>query len=106
MNVTMILIGFSLAVLMGAGLSSLLAQLKPQWSRRRRGFTAAVFLPGVTILTTLLGLLWIWTLDDPGGGNMRDLAAAALATMGLAFAAVAFVGGLIGAAAAQRRQAR
>jgi hypothetical protein len=106
MDWTMILIGFSLAVLMGAGLSSLLAQMKPEWSPRRRGFVAALVLPGVTIITTLLGLLWIWSLEDPGGGNMHDLAAAALATLGLGFAVVAFVGGLVGAGVAQRRRVR
>ena len=106
MNMTMILIGFSLAVLMGAGLSSLLAQMKPDWTRRRRGFTAASVLPAVTVVATLLGLLWIRSLDDPGGGNMRDLASSALATIGLGFTVLAFIGGLIGVAVAQHRRTR
>jgi hypothetical protein len=102
----MILIGFSLAVLMGAGLSSLLAQLKADWSRRRRVFTAASVLPGVTVVATLIGMLWIWSLEEPAGGNMHDLAAAALAALGFGFASLAFIGGLIGAALAQHRRAR
>jgi hypothetical protein len=106
MNWTMILIGFSLAVLMGAGLASLFAQLKPSWSTRRRGLVAASVLPGVTLVTTFLGLLWIWNLDNPGGGNVRDLAAAAIATVGLGFALLAFFGGLVGALLAQRRRLR
>ena len=106
MDWTILLIGFSLAVLMGAGLSALLAQTKPEWSRKRRGFVAALVLPSVTVLVTLLGLVWIWSLEDPGGGNMRDLAASALATLGLGFTVLAFIGGLIGAGVAQRRQSR
>ena len=104
MNWTIILIGFSLAVLMGAGLASLLVQLKPDWSARRRGLTSASVLPVITLVATLLGLLWIWSLDDPGGGDMRDLAAAAVATVGLGFALIGFIGGLLGALLSQRRR--
>lgn len=106
MNWTLILIGFSLAVLMGAGLAALLAQLRPEWSQRKRGLLAAAFLPGVTLVATLLGLLWIWSLDDPGGGDMRDLAASMIATVGLGFTLLAFFGGLLGALLAQHRRTR
>jgi ABC-type sugar transport system permease subunit len=106
MNWTMILIGFSLAVLMGAGLAALLAQMRPEWSLRRRGLVAASFLPAVTLVATFLGLVWIWTLEDPGGGNMRDLAAGLIATVGLGAALLAFFGGLIGALLAQHRRLR
>lgn len=102
----MILIGFSLAVLMGAGLSSLLAQIRPAWSLRRSGLVAASLLPAVTVVATLLGLLWISSLEDPGGGNMRDLALRAVAVIGVGFAMLAFIGGLLGAAVSQRRRAR
>ena len=104
MNWTMILIGFSLAVLMGAGLTSLLRQLKPEWAPRARALAAASFLPAVTVLATLLGLLWIRTLDDPGGGDARDLASAAVATVGLGFTLLGFLGGLLGALLAQHRR--
>jgi hypothetical protein len=106
MNWTMVLIGFSLAVLMGAGVAALLAQVRPGWSARRRGLVAASFLPGVTLGATLLGLAWIWTLEDPGGGNMRDLAASLIATAGLGFTFLAFFGGLIGALLAQHKRLR
>ena len=106
MNWTIVLIGFSLAVLMGAGVVALLAQMRPEWSPRRRGLIAASVLPCVTIVASLLGLAWIWSLPDAGGGDMRDLAASAVATVGLGFALLAFVSGLIGAALAQHRRAR
>lgn len=99
----MILIGFSLAVLMGAGLSSLLVQLRPAWSARRRGIAAASFLPAVTLLATLVGLLWVWNLQEPSGSNVRDLALKAVATVGVGFASLAFIAGLVGAVLAQRR---
>ena len=106
MNWTLVLVGFSLAVLMGAGVAALLAQLRPAWSMRKRGLVAASMLPGVTLFATLLGLLWIWSLDDPGGGNMRDLAAGAIATVGLGFTLLGFFGGLLGALLAQHRRLR
>lgn len=106
MNWTMVLIGFSLAVLMGAGVAALLAQMRPQWSARRRGLVAASFLPGVTLVATLLGLVWIRSLEDPGGGNVRDLAASLIATVGLGFTLLAFFGGLIGALLAQHKRLR
>jgi len=104
MNWTMALIGLSLAVLMGAGLAALLAQLRPEWSARRRGLVAASVLPAVTLAATFLGLAWIWTLDDPGGGDMRDLAAGLIATVGLGFTLLAFLGGMIGALLSQHRR--
>ena len=106
MNWTMVLIGFSLAVLMGAGVAALLAQMRPQWNPRRRGLVAASVLPTVTLLATLLGLAWIWSLEDPGGGNMRDLAASLIATVGLGATLLAFLGGLLGASLAQHRRLR
>lgn len=106
MNWTMILIGFSLAVLMGAGLSSLLVQLRPAWSSRRRSLAAASLLPLVTVLATTLGLLWTSSLEEPSGSNIRDLASKAVATVGVGFAVLGFIGGLLGAALAQRRRAR
>lgn len=106
MNWTMVLIGFSLAVLMGAGIAALLAQLRPDWTARRRGLVAAAFLPGVTLVATLLGLVWIWSQEDPGGGDMRDLAASLIATVGLGFTLLAFFGGLIGALLAQHKRLR
>ena len=105
MNWTIVLIGFSLAVLMGAGVAAL-AQMRPEWSSRRRGLVAASALPAVTLVATLLGLIWIWSLDDPGGGNMRDLAASLIATVGLGATILAFFGGLVGALLAQHRRLR
>lgn len=106
MNWTLIMVGFSLAVLMGAGLAALLAQLRPDWSARRRGLLAASVLPAVTLIATLLALLWISSLDEAGGGNMRNLAAAAIATVGLGFTLLGFFGGLLGALLSQHRRVR
>lgn len=106
MNWTMVLIGFSLAVLMGGGAAALLAQNRPGWTHRRRVLVAASLLPAVTLLATAIALLWISNLPEPGGGNMRDLAARAVAVVGLGFSVLAFLGGLIGASLAQRRRGR
>ena len=106
MNWTLVLIGFSLAVLMGAGWTKVLAQLRPQWSARRRMLTAASFLPVITLIITAVGVVWAASLDHPGGGDMRDLAARAIAVLGFAFTCMALVGGLIGAGLAQRKRPR
>jgi hypothetical protein len=104
MNLTFVLIGFALAVFMGAGIVSLMATLRPQWSDRRRQLTAASVLPGITVVATLLGILFISTADHGQSERMEDLAIAALATLGGGAVLVAFAGGLIGAMLAGRRR--
>ena len=103
MNLTFVLIGFALAVFMGAGIVSLVAMLRPQWSARRRQLTAALVLPAITAVATLLGMLFISTADHGQGEKMEDLAIAALATFGAGAVLIAFVGGMIGATLAGRR---
>ena len=104
MNWTFLLIGFALAVFMGAGLVSLFATLRPQWSFQRRILTAASILPGITLVATLLGILFISTSEHGQGEKMEDLAIAALGTIGGGFTLLALAGGLIGAALAGRRR--
>ena len=103
MNLTFVLIGFALAVFMGAGIVSLVAMLRPQWSARRRQLTAASVLPAITAVATLLGVLFISTADHGQGEKMEDLAIAALATFGAGAVLISFVGGMIGATLAGRR---
>ena len=104
MNWTLILICFALSVLMGAGLTALLATLKPEWSNRRRGLTAAAVLPSITAVATALGLLLIATGEHGQSKQMEDLAIAALATLGGGFVLLAFFGGMVGALLAGRRR--
>ncbi|HEX6740949.1 MAG TPA: hypothetical protein VF079_04030 [Sphingomicrobium sp.] len=104
MNWTLLLIGFALAVLMGAGLASLLATVKPAWSPRRRRLTAAAILPAVTAAATLLGLLFIAAGEHGQSERMERLAMLALATIGGGFTLLALAGGLIGAFLAGRRR--
>jgi hypothetical protein len=106
MQLTFILIAFALAVLMGASFAALLAQLRPAWSKRRRMVVAASGLPVVTVVATLLGILFIATQADGAEEGMRDLAVAAVGTLGGFFAFIAFGGGLVGAVLAQHRRAR
>ena len=103
MNWTLVLVGFSLAVLMGAALVSLFVTIRPEWSARRRRVTAASILPAITLLATLLGVLFIATARHGESERMEDLAIAALATFGGGFTLLALIGGLIGATLASRR---
>ncbi|HVU29779.1 MAG TPA: hypothetical protein VHE36_05200 [Sphingomicrobium sp.] len=104
MNWTLILLGFGLAVLMGAGITSLLATIRPEWSAWRRKLTAASILPLVTAVATLLGIIFISTSEHGEGERMEELAIAAVATIGLGFILLALVGGFIGALIAGRRR--
>ena len=104
MTLTFVLFGFALAVLMGAGLKSLLVTVKPEWSDRRRLLTAASVLPAITAVATLVGLLFVSTAEHGQSERMEELAIAALATIGGGFTFLALAGGLIGAALAGRRR--
>jgi hypothetical protein len=104
MNWSFWLIGFALAVFMGSALVSLFATIKPEWSARRRRLTAASVLPGITAVATFLGVLLVWGSDH--GDQMKDLAIAALATLGGGFTLLAWIGSLVGATLTSRRQAR
>lgn len=104
MNWTFLLIGFALAVFMGAALVSLFATLRPEWSAQRRQLTAAAILPAITAAATVLGILFITTAEHGAGETMEDLAIRALAAIGGGFTLLALVGGLIGARLAGRRR--
>ena len=103
MNWTFVLIGFALAVFMGSALVSLLATIRPEWSPRRKRLIAALVLPAVTVVATLLGIIVIATAKHGESQEMENLAIAALATYGAAFALLAWVGGLLGATLNSRR---
>jgi hypothetical protein len=105
-NWTLPLIGFSLAVLMGAAVVSLLVTIRPEWSARRRRLTAASILPVITLVATLLGILFVATAKHGESQRMEDLAIAALATIGGGLTLLALVGGLIGATLAGWRHGK
>jgi mannitol-specific phosphotransferase system IIBC component len=104
MNWSFALIGFALAVFMGAALVSFLTTIRPQWSALRRLLTAASVLPSVTILATLAAILFVSTAEHGQAQTMEDLAITALATIGGGFTLLALAGGLVGAGLAGRRR--
>ena len=97
MNWTFVLIAFALAVFMGSALVSLLATIRPEWSPRRRRLTAASTLPAITLVATLLMILFVATANHGESEHMEDLAIAALVTIGGGFTLLAWIGGLVGA---------
>ena len=104
MNWALVGWGFAMAVLMGAGLASLLPTIRPHWSPRRRQLIAASVLPAITAVATLLAILFISTAEHGVSENMEDLAIAAVATVGGGFVFIALAGGVIGAMLAGRRR--
>jgi L-lactate permease len=103
MNWTLVLIGFALAVFMGSALVSLLATIRPEWSARRRRLTAASVLPAITLVATLLMMLFVATADHGESEHMEELAIAALVRIGGGFTLLAWIGGLVGATLTGRR---
>lgn len=104
MNWTFVLIGFAMAVFIGSALVSLLATIRPEWSPRRRRLTAASILPAITLVATLLGMLFIKTTKHGESEQIEDLAIVALMTIGGGFTLLAWIGGLIGATLTGRRR--
>jgi hypothetical protein len=104
MDWTFLLIGFALAVFMASALVSLLATIRPEWTRRRRRLTAASLLPGVTMVATLLGMLFVVTSPHGADRHTEGLALKGLAMIGGGFTLIAWIGGLVGATLASRRR--
>lgn len=97
MNWAVLLIAFGMAVLLASWLDSQLARLRPLWSLARRLLAAALALPMLIVLLTLLGLAWL-LISGPGTGeNMGDLAIIATVSVGTLFTLLTAIGGLIGA---------
>lgn len=106
MNIPYLVIAFCLAVLVGAIAMTTLARVAPQWTPRRRVFVAAMVLPAVTLLATLAGIVAAMNNDRVDDDGVRDMAIAAIATMGAMSALIAFIGGMIGAALRQKGMRR
>jgi RsiW-degrading membrane proteinase PrsW (M82 family) len=104
MDWSTILIGFALAVLMGAAAVALLTQNRPDWSKRKRVTVAASVLPAFTLVATVAVIWFIKASEHGAGQTMEDLAIRAVLTLGLGFVVLAFVGGLIGAGLSARRR--
>ena len=108
MNWSFILIGFCLAVVVGASAVSILARIRPQWSGRRRLFTASVILPAVTILATAATIVAIVATGAGAdqGETMQDLVVATIVRFGALFTLLALAGSLVGAWLRQLRMRR
>lgn len=102
----MIMVGFALAVLMGAGLRALFTTLKPDWPMRKRVLMAAMVLPAITLVALGLVLLLLLATRPAGGSDMHDLALRAVASVGALLTLTAFVGSLAGAWLSQLRGIR
>jgi hypothetical protein len=104
MEWTLVLVGFSLAVLMGSALLSLFATIRPEWSARRRRLTAAAVLPAITLIATLLGAAFVVSANHGQSAQLVALAIRGLVMIGGGFILLAWIGGLIGATLASRRR--
>ena len=103
-NWSAFIIAFGIAVIVAAFLDPRIADARPDWSVRRRRLAAASLLPALILLATILGLLWVLFTGPGDGENMQDLALAATGTIGLLFAVLTMVAGLLGASVAGKRR--
>jgi hypothetical protein len=103
-NLTVPVIAFALSLLFAAWLAGRL-QRRGLGSKRSRVLRASLPVPLVILLASGAGIVWELTRTRTGE-NMTDLAVIVYVTIGALFAAVTFVGGLIGALRVERRQGR
>ena len=96
-NGPVFIFAFCVAVLAGAIAATTVARVRPQWSERRRMMVSALLLPAFTLFATLAGLATILVTGPGDGENMQDLALVATAMVGVLFAFLFFIGGMIGA---------
>ncbi|MEO7564925.1 MAG: hypothetical protein ABIR63_00730 [Sphingomicrobium sp.] len=99
MSWTYLAASFFLAATMGMAIASLAATMWPEWSRGKRLLVSAAVLPGITLVAAVVLALYIRHSADPG---MNDIASAAIIQLGALFTAIAFAGGLAGAAISRR----
>ena len=97
MNWLVLIAAFAIALAVGAFLRRLLERSRPGWSARWRLWGAALALPGFILLATFAGIVFVLLAGPGSGENMQDLAIATTAFVGLVFAIVALVAGLVGA---------
>ncbi len=100
-NLSVPIVAFALALLVGAWLDSRLHG-RAGTGKRRRVLQASLPLPLLVLLLSAAGMLWE-VLRTRTGENMADLAIAVYAAIGALFGAVTFAGGVVGAFIAERK---
>lgn len=86
--------GFFLAATMGAALASLFTTMKPEWSRKRRLFTAASVLPAITLAAGLGFALLSFLAAD---ASIRGPVFIVISAWTAGFALLGLAGGFLGA---------
>ena len=95
-----LIVAFAISVAVGGFVARLLERSRPEWSPRRRKWTAAAALPAFIALATIVGIgLTMVTIPAPGVGY-RALYSGIYAMVGTVFFVIALLGGLVGASAA------
>ena len=104
MNWLVLIVTFAIAVMIGSFLAARLERSRPDWSPRRRKWTAAAALPVFIVLATMAGIALTMVITPAPGEGSRALYSGIYAMVGAVFFVITLVGGLIGAAAAVRKE--
>lgn len=104
MNWLVLIISFAIAVLIGSFLASRLERSRPDWSPRRRKWTAAAALPAFIVLATIAGIGLTFFITPAPGEGYRSLYSGIYAIVGTVFFVITLIGGLVGAGAAVRKE--
>lgn len=83
--------------IIAAAIDGMLVRRRDRWSQPRRVVTAALVAPVLILLASGAGIMLAASQAAQPGGDMADLAAAALLTIGLAGAVTSFAAGVAGA---------
>jgi hypothetical protein len=103
MNWLVLIISFAIAVLIGSFLASRLERSRPEWSPRRRKWTAAAALPAFIVFATIAGIAVTMVITPAPGEGYTSLYSGIYAMVGAVFFIITLLGGLVGAAAAVRK---
>ena len=101
MNWLVPILTFVIAIWLSVFLARLLERNRTGWTDRRRAWVAASVLPAFILFLTFVGMAWILIGPGPRKG-LLDLWLVVTAALGAVCAAVALVGGLVGASFARR----
>ena len=105
MNWTVVIFVFCAAAAMGAFLLSRLERSRPDWSARRRLWTAALILPLFIVFATFSSIGCTMVTLPVGGEGNRDLVIGVYGIIGGILSIIALIGSLVGAKVSARKLA-
>ena len=97
-----VLIAFAAGAIVAATAHRYFRSARPGWTRTRRILEAASLVPAAIVVLVLIGNLWAYATLPEGGEGGREISVFIFTLVGVVCGIPALLGGLIGAALAER----